>query len=141
MQNQMGAATVDGFARMYLLPGVGHCGGGEGLPNIDLVSQVTGWVEQGSAPAGDDLRTDAAGAVTASRPVYPYPAVAQYKGSGDYKDAANWSQRLRLCTTCARLLGRGRCSIRRTRRSCRGWRRRERSSVNIGTWNVKTASG
>jgi pimeloyl-ACP methyl ester carboxylesterase len=92
MQNQMGAATVDGFARMYLLPGVGHCGGGEGLPNIDLVSQVTGWVEQGTAPAGvTTYRTDSAGAVTASRPVYPYPAVAQFKGSGDYKDAANWS--------------------------------------------------
>jgi hypothetical protein len=29
--------------------------------------------------------------VTASRPVYPYPAVAQFTGSGDYKDAANWS--------------------------------------------------
>jgi pimeloyl-ACP methyl ester carboxylesterase len=92
MQNQMGASTVDGFARMYLLPGVGHCGGGEGLPNIDLVTQITGWVEQSSAPnAVTTFRLDTAGAVTASRPVYPYPAVAQYKGSGDYKDAANWA--------------------------------------------------
>lgn len=92
MQNQMGAATVDGFARMYLLPGVGHCGGGEGLANIDLVTQVTGWVEQSSAPAAvATYRTDATtGDVSASRPVYPYPAVAQYKGTGDYKDAANW---------------------------------------------------
>jgi feruloyl esterase len=92
MQNQMGASTVDGFARMYLLPGVGHCGGGEGLANIDLVTQVIGWVEQSAAPAGvATFRTDASGAVTASRPVYPYPAVAVYKGSGDYKDAANWT--------------------------------------------------
>jgi pimeloyl-ACP methyl ester carboxylesterase len=92
LQNQMGTSTVDAFARLYLLPGVGHCGGGEGLPNIDLVSQVTGWVEQGSAPAGvTTYRTDSTGAATVSRPVYPYPAVAQYKGSGDYKDAANWT--------------------------------------------------
>jgi feruloyl esterase len=92
LQNQMGSATVDAFARLYLLPGVGHCGGGEGLPNIDLVSQVTGWVEQSTAPAAvTTYRTDTTGAVTASRPVYPYPAVAQYKGSGDYKDAANWA--------------------------------------------------
>jgi len=92
LQNQMGTSTVDAFARLYLLPGVGHCGGGEGLPNIDLVSQVTGWVEQGTAPAAvTTYRTDSAGAATASRPVYPYPAVAQFKGSGDYKDAANWS--------------------------------------------------
>jgi len=92
MQDQMGASTVDRFARLYLLPGVGHCGGGEGLPNIDLVSQVTGWVEQGVAPgAVTTWRTDGSAAATASRPVYPYPAVARYKGSGDYKDAANWT--------------------------------------------------
>jgi len=92
LQNEMGTSAVDTFARLYLLPGVGHCGGGEGLPNIDLVSQVAGWVEQGVAPAAvTTYRTDGAGAVTASRPVYPYPAVAQYKGSGDYKDAANWT--------------------------------------------------
>lgn len=99
VQNQMGAATVDGFARMYLLPGVGHCGGGEGLPNIDLVTQITGWVEQGTAPAAvTTYRTDSSGAVTASRPVYPYPALAQYKGSGDYKDAANWTSGAALYT-------------------------------------------
>lgn len=93
MQNQMTATTVDGFARLYLLPGVGHCGSGEGLPNIDLVTQASNWVEQGTAPTSvTTYRTDATtGAVTASRPVYPYPAVAQYKGSGDYKDAANWT--------------------------------------------------
>jgi hypothetical protein len=126
MQNQMGASTVDGFARMYLLPGVGHCGGGEGLPNIDLVTQVTGWVEQGSAPgAVTSYRLDAAGAVAASRPVYPYPAVAQYKGSGDYKDAANWASGAR-CTTPARLPGPGRCSTRRTRRSNKAWLLRRR---------------
>jgi feruloyl esterase len=92
LQNQMGASTVEGFARLYLLPGVGHCGGGEGLPNIDLVSQVSSWVELGVVPnAVTTWRTDTAGAVTASRPVYPYPAVARYTGSGDYKDAANWT--------------------------------------------------
>jgi feruloyl esterase len=92
MQNQMGTSTVDGFARLYLLPGVGHCGGGEGLPNIDLVSRVTSWVELGVVPgAVTTYRTDTTGAVTASRPVYPYPEVARYKGSGDYKDAANWT--------------------------------------------------
>jgi feruloyl esterase len=91
MQNQMGTSTVEQFARMYLVPGVGHCGGGEGLANIDLVSRITAWVEQGSAPASVmSYRTDSAGAETASRPVYPYPAVAQYTGSGDWHDGANY---------------------------------------------------
>jgi pimeloyl-ACP methyl ester carboxylesterase len=92
MQNQMGANTIDEFARMYLVPGVGHCGGGEGDANIDLVSKITGWVEQGSAPGSVmTFKTDSTGAQTASRPVYPYPAVAQYTGSGDWHDGANYA--------------------------------------------------
>ncbi|MGA9911208.1 MAG: tannase/feruloyl esterase family alpha/beta hydrolase [Paraburkholderia sp.] len=93
MQNTMGASNVDAFARLYLVPGVGHCGGGEGFPNIDLVTQITGWVEQGSAPnAVMTYQTNASNAVTASRPVYPYPAVPQYTGTGDWHDGANYTQ-------------------------------------------------
>lgn len=92
MQNQMGQNTVDEFARMYLVPGVGHCGGGEGMASIDLVSKITGWVEQGSAPGSAmTYRVDATGVATASRPVYPYPAVAQYTGSGDWHDGGNYT--------------------------------------------------
>lgn len=92
MQNQMGAGTVDEFARMYLVPGVGHCGGGEGMTNIDLVSKITGWVEQGTAPTSAmTYKTDSSGNQTASRPVYPYPAVAQFTGSGDWHDGANYT--------------------------------------------------
>jgi hypothetical protein len=93
MQNTMGASTVNDFARLYLVPGVGHCGGGEGFPNIDLVSQITAWAEHGTAPnAVMTYQTDSSNAVTASRPVYPYPAVAQYAGSGDWHNGANWTQ-------------------------------------------------
>lgn len=93
MQSTMGASTVDDFARLYLVPGVSHCGGGEGHPNIDLVSRMTAWVEQGTAPADVmTYQTDASNNVTASRPVYPYPAIAKYKGSGDWHDGANYTQ-------------------------------------------------
>ncbi|MGU7769863.1 tannase/feruloyl esterase family alpha/beta hydrolase [Burkholderia sp. MR1-5-21] len=91
MQNTMGSSNVGQFARLYLVPGVGHCGGGEGFPNIDLVSKITGWVEQGTAPdAVTAYQTDSSNNVTASRPVYPYPAVAKYAGSGDWHVAANY---------------------------------------------------
>jgi feruloyl esterase len=91
VQKQMGASAADQFLRMYLIPGVGHCGGGEGLDSIDLVSRITGWVEQGTTPAAvTTYKLDTAGAVTASRPVYPYPAVAKYSGTGDWHDAANY---------------------------------------------------
>lgn len=92
MQNQMGEKTVDGFARMYLVPGVGHCGGGEGLASIDLVSRIAAWAEGGAAPAAvTSYKLDTAGKATASRPVYPYPAVARYTGSGDWRDAGNYA--------------------------------------------------
>ncbi|MEX3924797.1 tannase/feruloyl esterase family alpha/beta hydrolase [Paraburkholderia sp. BR10936] len=93
MQNTMGASNVSDFARLYLVPGVAHCGGGEGFPNIDLVSQITAWAEQGAAPnAVITYQTDSSNNVTASRPVYPYPAVAQFTGTGDWHLGANWTQ-------------------------------------------------
>ncbi|CAL8477589.1 tannase/feruloyl esterase family alpha/beta hydrolase [Caballeronia sp. S22] len=94
VKDTMGEASANEFSRLYLVPGVGHCGGGEGFPNIDLVSQITGWVEQSTAPnAVMTYQTDATtSAVTASRPVYPYPAVAKFNGSGDWHDGANWAQ-------------------------------------------------
>jgi feruloyl esterase len=99
MQDTMGESSVNEFARLYVVPGVGHCGGGEGFPNIDLVSQMTGWVEQAKAPNSVmTYQTDSNNAVTASRPVYPYPAVAKYSGSGDWKSGANYTQGAPLYT-------------------------------------------
>ncbi|RQH01621.1 tannase/feruloyl esterase family alpha/beta hydrolase [Paraburkholderia dinghuensis] len=93
MQNTMGVSSVNDFSRLYLVPGVAHCGGGEGLSNIDLVSQITGWVEQGTAPNAVMTYSDPSTSVfTGSRPVYPYPAVPQYSGTGDWHDGANWTQ-------------------------------------------------
>ncbi|NKJ46497.1 tannase/feruloyl esterase family alpha/beta hydrolase [Burkholderia sp. SG-MS1] len=99
MQSTMGESSVNDFARLYVVPGVAHCGGGEGFPNIDLVSQVTGWVEQAKAPNSVmTYQTDSNNAVTASRPVYPYPAVARYTGSGDWHSGANYTQGAPLYT-------------------------------------------
>jgi pimeloyl-ACP methyl ester carboxylesterase len=103
MQNTMGASTVDQFARMYLVPGVGHCGGGEGNPNIDLVTSITNWVEEAKVPNSVmTYQTDASNNVTASRPVYPYPAVAKYTGSGDWHNGANFTQGAPLYTASSR---------------------------------------
>ncbi|CAB3807425.1 Mono(2-hydroxyethyl) terephthalate hydrolase [Paraburkholderia ultramafica] len=102
MQSTMGASDVSQFARLYVIPGVGHCGGGEGFPNIDLVSQITGWAEQAKAPnAVMTYQTDSSNAVTATRPVYPYPAVARYTGSGDWHSGANYTQGAPLYTAAA----------------------------------------
>lgn len=72
-----GAAATQDFARLFLLPGVAHCGGGQGPDSIDALSAIIGWVTEDQAP--DSLFSqdiDSGGNVTAARPVYPYPYIA-----------------------------------------------------------------
>ena len=85
LRSTMGARSVDSFAKLYLFPGVAHCGGGEGPNTFDVLTPVMAWVESGRRPA----RIVAAGA-TRTRPVFPYPTVARYDGSGSIDDAANF---------------------------------------------------
>ncbi len=47
---RMGAGTRDGFVRMFLLPAMGHCGGGEGPSAFPLLAGLMAWVENGHAP-------------------------------------------------------------------------------------------
>lgn len=85
LRKTLGAGVVDRFAELYLFPAVAHCGGGAGPNNFDVLTPVMAWVESGSRPG----RIVAAGA-TRTRPVFPYPAVARYDGSGSIDDAANF---------------------------------------------------
>jgi len=51
VQKALGAAATDRFLRLFLLPGVGHCGHGEGYDQIDILSALMAWTEQAQAPA------------------------------------------------------------------------------------------
>lgn len=75
------------FARFYLFPGMGHCGGGLGPNTFDVLTPLMSWVETGNAP--DALIANNT-TTNVSRPVYPYPTVARYKGAGSTNDAANF---------------------------------------------------
>lgn len=114
----MGQDRVDGFERLYLFPGMAHCGGGEGPSAIDLVTPMLAWVEDGIAPdaiiaqtteerssfgqpdggapkgGGGPQAADlgVAPLPSMSRPVYPWPRVAAYSGEGEVTDAANWTE-------------------------------------------------
>jgi feruloyl esterase len=90
MRRTMGDRAVDRFAKLYLFPGVAHCGGGEGPNTFDVLTPVMAWVESGRSPDRIvAMRTDN-GTVTRTRPVFPYPTVARYDGSGSTDDAANF---------------------------------------------------
>ena len=99
VQRTLGDAPMNSFMRTYLAPGVGHCRGGEGPWQMDFVSAMVNWVEQGRAPdAVTTTRTDAAGAVLYQRPLFPFPEVARHDGVGDPRLAANYRRSAPLFT-------------------------------------------
>jgi feruloyl esterase len=79
------------FFRLFMVPGMAHCGGGVGPDQNDAVSAVIDWVEKGKAPDTIVAKKIVNGQVTRSRPLCPYPQVARYKGNGSIDDAANFS--------------------------------------------------
>jgi feruloyl esterase len=85
-----GASKVNDNYRLFMVPGMGHCQGGEGTDNFDKVAALETWVEKGKAPDQIPASHLTAGKVDKTRPLCPYPQVATYKGSGDTNDAANF---------------------------------------------------
>ena len=89
------AATME-FARLFLVPGMSHCGipSGPGVADtgFDPLPALEKWVEEGVPPESIVMvKTDDDGKTEWNRPVCVYPAIAEYKGSGDINDAANWT--------------------------------------------------
>src|SRR5579862_242243 len=85
-----GAAKATANVRLFLAPGMGHCGGGEGPNAFDKVGALERWVEQGKAPESLIASHSTAGKVDHTRPLCPYPQVARYKGAGSIDDAGNF---------------------------------------------------
>ena len=90
----------DDWMRLFLLPGVGHCGGGPGPDQADFVGALERWRESGTAPESIRASHVAGNRVDMTRPLCPYPQVAQYRGVGSTNDAANF-----MCKTPAKVNG------------------------------------
>lgn len=101
---KMGQAGADSFTRLYMVPGMQHCGGGPGAdqfgefmyttvsdPQRNMRIALENWVEKGTAP-GSFVASKAATANSPAmtRPLCPYPQSAKYKGSGDPNQAENF---------------------------------------------------
>ena len=85
-----GAAKVDASYRLFMAPGMAHCGGGEGPNQFDMLAALEQWVEQGKAPDRVVAQGRTSDGLERTRPLCPYPQVAEYKGSGSTDDAANF---------------------------------------------------
>ncbi|NUT53281.1 MAG: tannase/feruloyl esterase family alpha/beta hydrolase [Saccharothrix sp.] len=91
---------VRDWARLFLVPGLHHCGGGAVLTRFDPVRELLAWVEDGVAPERVIATGHAPGAgATRTRPVFPYPLTARYDGSGSVDDAANFEPAEPAATT------------------------------------------
>lgn len=75
------------FARLFLMPGVGHCGGGPGPDQVEWLTAIQRWVEHGQAPTRlIATKRGANGQIGMRRPLCAYPAKAVYAGVGDAKN-------------------------------------------------------
>jgi hypothetical protein len=95
-------AATQAFLRLFIVPGMNHCEGGDGAYAIDYLGYLEEWVERSQAPdklIGAHLKDgsfptrfplDPANVVF-SRPVYPYPIATKYRGRGDPKEAASFA--------------------------------------------------
>jgi pimeloyl-ACP methyl ester carboxylesterase len=87
-QNTMGEAATRDFYRFFPVPGMFHCSGGPGCGNVDWLSAVREWVENGKAP---EMLIGARADNKRTRPICAWPATAKYKGNGSIDEAANFT--------------------------------------------------
>jgi feruloyl esterase len=91
VKNLGGEKKASDEVRLFMVPGMAHCGGGEGPNTFDQVGAIQQWVEQGKAPAEMIASHLTKGTVDRMRPLCPYPQVARYKGTGSADDASNFT--------------------------------------------------
>jgi feruloyl esterase len=92
LQKQMGgAAKTENFARLFMIPGMGHCAGGDGPNRFDALAALQPWVEKGTAPEQFIATHATGGKPDRTRPICAYPKHAKYMGSGSIDDAANFA--------------------------------------------------
>lgn len=86
-----GVSKIDDSYRLFMIPGMAHCGGGEATSNFDMMTALEQWVEARKAPDAIPASRIRDGKIDRTRPLCAYPQVAKYKGSGSIDDAANFS--------------------------------------------------
>jgi len=84
-----GNQPVTAWSRLFLVPGMGHCqGGSAALDRFDMLTAIVNWVEKGEAP--DSVIATGRAFPGRGRPLCPYPKYAEYQGTGDPNDSANF---------------------------------------------------
>jgi feruloyl esterase len=90
VRKTVGAAADQSIA-LFMLPGVGHCAGGDGPDTFDRMAAIADWVEHGRKPSRIVASRVRDGRVDLTRPLCPFPQVAKYNGTGDTNSAESFS--------------------------------------------------
>ena len=90
----IGDAKAASSLRLFMVPGMAHCGGGEGPNTFDMMVPLEQWVEKGQAPTRVVASHRTNGKIDRTRPLCPYPQVARYTGNGGTDEAENFTCRL-----------------------------------------------
>lgn len=89
----VGVERSENAVKLFMVPGMGHCRGGNAPDRFDAVGAIEQWLDTGDAPDRIEAQLQVEGITVRSRPLCPYPAVAVYDGSGDTDEAASFSCR------------------------------------------------
>jgi feruloyl esterase len=98
-------SQTENSTRLFMVPGMGHCSGGPGATSFDTLTSLDNWVETNQAPPTLTATSTSTPAFT--RPLCPYPQVAEYKGAGDRNTAANWQCTVRPAVADTQFYRRG----------------------------------
>ncbi|HEY2843736.1 MAG TPA: tannase/feruloyl esterase family alpha/beta hydrolase, partial [Bryobacteraceae bacterium] len=93
--DKLGKAATSNSVRLFMVPGMGHCQGGDGTSTFSMIGAISEWVEQGKAPERIEASRVRAGKTDRTRPLCPYPQVAVYNGSGSTDESANFTCKVR----------------------------------------------
>jgi len=92
MQKKMGGAQATApFARLFMVPGMGHCAGGNAPTRFDALAAPEPWVEKGTAPEKMIAAQVVQGETKRTRPICVYPQVAKWNGTGSPDEAASFT--------------------------------------------------
>jgi feruloyl esterase len=75
------------YCRLFMVPGCLHCGGGPGAAEVDWLAVIVDWVEHGKVPDRLMASKHEGGKLVMTRPLFPYPDHAAFKGHGDASSA------------------------------------------------------
>jgi hypothetical protein len=103
MERKMRGVALDEFYRVFLAPGVQHCGAGAGPTPVDPLSDLVAWVEQGRPPLTLPAATRSSNGTVITRNLCLYPSIWKYKGQGNIDIAESWTCTKNL--TCGPICG------------------------------------